>query len=594
MVYTKEGMVHIGGILRLGEKVAEAAIICGGRWLQSVGYGLVDRIAKGVRRPSEFLLQEMNIKVNAGAGLPLLGMAVMLAGASLLSAPAFGQKLKIKKDATMTLTIPAGTHSSYYRKIKGGGYLLKKGEGILHFVNVKNSLKGTMILEEGALRIEENKELGHNSQKTGLHFTGGTLILASFGTNFILIENREIKIKRKNLGTFFTERSSHFLDLAFTVYVKSKLSGAGELKKTGVDDLNFKEIKAKGFTGTIRMEGGGLVIDGDNDLGGEKGSGLVFSGGTVRFAAPSPIVTVSIVELKSSRLITIEDRGTFDTMGNTVTVVVNSTLAGSGELKKTGSGLLDFRNVQASLFMGTIRLDAGGLLIEKDEDLGARSNSLIFSGGTVRFAAPSPTIAMSIVLGKSRLFTIGIGNTGTFDTMGNTAAVYRSKLVGAGELKKTGQGTLRLYSMQATAFEGTLRIEQGGLQIRNDADLGNKKAKVVLAGGNLILNSSVQTLLADREIFVKGFAGIVGNHTIIDSAIYADDDITLQVSGGVFLRGKQNQIKNLGNYNPKSAKQQQQIHHFFPSVGADPISLSRLPRVFLGDLPAIGLPKNTR
>ena len=410
----------------------------------------------------------------------MLGLA--LAGLMLL-APASGQTLTLTVVTTVTVStdvpIPYGVRP--YSKIEGKGILLKKGGGTLNLIDVVNSSEGTIRLQEGGLFIQKDEALGHN--EAILHFLGGTLSFLAFGAPITLGGTRHIILE--NSGTFFAP----FGGFA-TVHVHSKLSGSGELRKLGINDLNFEQIDAGKFTGTIRLEEGGLVIGADNNLGSTvDGSALVFSGGTVHFSVPSG-PSISIV-LGKNRLITIEAgaKGNFNTRGGTV--AVRSTLSGSGELRKTGAGLLDFRGIQASLFAGTVRLEAGGLLIDEGRDLGSMS-SMVFSGGTLSFDGVS-----TVSLTASQ---IAIETSGTFDA--RTDAAISSTLSGSGELRKTGAGLLDFRGIQASLFAGTVRLEAGGLLIDEGRDLGSMSS-MVFSGGTLSFDGVSTVSLTASQIAIE-------------------------------------------------------------------------------------------
>ena len=457
--------------------------------------------------------------VCAGAVLPMLGMA--LAGLMLL-APAFGQTLTLTGVTTVTVStdvpIPYGVRP--YSKVEGEGILLKKGGGILNLIDVVNSSKGTIRLQEGGLFIQKDEALGYN--KAILHFLGGTLSFLAFGAPITLGGTRHIILE--NSGTFFAP----FGGFA-AVHVHSKLSGSGELRKLGINDLNFEQIDAGKFTGTIRLAEGGLVIGADNNLGSTvDGSALVFSGGTVHFSAPSG-PSISIV-LGKNRLITIEAgaKGNFNTRGGAV--AVRSTLSGSGELRKTGVGLLDFNGINADMFTGTFRLEEGGLLVGKDKNLGASANGLIFSGGTLHFAAPSDS-SMSIVLGQKRLITIETGAKGNFNTRGGTVAV-RSTLSGSGELRKTGVGLLDFRGIQATAFVGTIHIDAGNLLVEKDEDFGARTNGLIFSGGTVrfAAPSGPGTIsLRDRLVTIgagaTGAFDTMGNTIVLHSTLSGSGEL---------------------------------------------------------------------
>ena len=417
-------------------------------------------------------------------------------GGTLSLMPRSRIKISMRRPITVeksgTFYVPG--YSSYVHSVlstvSGSGEIKKTGVGDLSFRGIHaNNFMGTIRVEAGRLVIDEGRDLG--SSTNGLVLSGGTIWFAlppSPKKSILLEASRWIEIE--SAGTFETVRN--------TVVVKSTLSGAGELTKIGHGILDFSNIAdASGFTGGMRIEQGKLVIDEDKDLGAST-SGLIFSGGTVRFAN----ATTSIV-LDKSRLIEIESAGTFETVRNTV--VVKSILSGSGELKKLGAGVLDFQGIQAQGFSGDIRLAEGILVVGKDEELGV-GGDLIFSGGSLRFAS-------TVGMGYNQHITISarqitVESKGIIEATDNV--FMQGTLSGTGMLSKKGYGRMDLSSIDASDFSGALRIEKGSVRATNEINLGSESSRIVLAGGYLNFGAeygyrnTTATVTLNRSIDVIG------------------------------------------------------------------------------------------
>ena len=358
-------------------------------------------------------LASLGGSVCAGAVLPVLGMA--LAGLVLM-APASGKTLTLTITDVTTVTV-----TDMYSKIKGKGVLLKKGGWTLDLTHVVNNAEGTIRLQEGGLLIKEGEALGRKKAK--LHFLGGTLSFAS-GSPITLSEYRRIILG--NSGTFFASSGS------VTVHVDSRLSGSGELRKLGINDLNFRNIDASRFTGTIRLEEGVLVIDDDRDLG--KSDRLVFSGGTLRLEDFGAKILNSSLD---GRRFVVETEGTFHTdSGASFGASTTVTISGGGTLSKTGRGGLNFRNVDASRFTGDWRLEEGDLEITDDRQLGSEQGKLFLSGGEL-ISYTTVTVAASrriVVEEDSRL-------TGweKLEVQGTISTAIDAILYIRGRVKLTGQ-----------------------------------------------------------------------------------------------------------------------------------------------------------
>ena len=366
----------------------------------------------------------------------MLGMA--LAGLMLL-APASGKTLTLTKVPT-TVTVSTDVPNPYgvrpYSKIEGKGVLLKKGGGILNLIDVFNNAKGTIRLQEGGLFIQKDEALGHKKAK--LHFLGGTLSFFALGSPITISEDRHIILD--NSGTFFAP----FGGFA-TVHVHSRLSGSGELRKLGSNDLDFRKINARKFTGAIRLEEGGLVIDENQDLG--KSDSLVFAGGTLRLES-------SRVPLDGRRFV-VETEGTFyakslnDVEFRTRTPV---TISGGGTLNKTGGGGLLLDNVDASGFTGDWRLKDGYMAIKDDRQLGSEQGKFFLSGGEL-LSYVTVTVAASrriVVEEDSRLSGLE-----KLEIQGTISTAIDATLHIRGRVKLTGQAnTIGNIYMSGSYLEG--------------------------------------------------------------------------------------------------------------------------------------------
>ena len=270
---------------------------------------------------------------------------------------------------------------------------------------------------------------------------------------------------------------------------------------------------------------------------------VVFAGGTLHFGGWATALTISSV-----RLLTVASRGAFD-ISSGKTVVVRSTLAGSGRLIKRGMGELDLRNVQASMFTGALVMDAGRLKMDNGSDLG-QVRALLFRGGTLSFASLKPILPLTITS------LIGVGSSGgTFDiastvTLLHRGRVYHEKiefqgrLFGSGELRKTGSEGLDLSQADAGEFYGTLRIEEGKLHIDDENDLGDEQARLVLAGGGLDLGGAKLTVA--RPIIITENSELGGVYAQVNSTISVTrEDVTLTITGRVSLGAARNYIEDI-------------------------------------------------
>ena len=359
----------------------------------------------------------------------------------------------------------------------------------------------------------------------GFHIHEGTVVDKGIE---ILVSGAYLGMHFTNPGTLVIDVDEGEKELSYHI---SRFSPTGSLLKKGIGLLDMSKTGYSNGVGKFGLQEGVVLIDEEEDLGADNAT-LSFMGGTLSFAG-APITLVD------SRLITVATAGTFE---NTTSVVVRSSLVGFGTLRKRGSGELDFRNVQASLFAGKLHIEEGVVLIDEDDDLGHANATVSFMGGTLRFDGMSVTITV----GAGRQIRVEDAG-GTFDSMYDI--VVNSTLAGSGLLRKTGSGWLDFSNTKATAFMGTLRIEEGDLKIGSDQNLGSTQSVLELAGGRLLISSTVNvTLASDRQIVIEESLLIdAGGHgASIGSgiSINADKDVTLTITGRLALTGKTN-IKNI-------------------------------------------------
>jgi outer membrane autotransporter protein len=148
------------------------------------------------------------------------------------------------------------------------------------------------------------------------------------------------------------------------------------------------------------------------------------------------------------------------------TATIDSAVAGSDGLAKTGSGTLVLTG--ANSYGGGTAVRAGTLQISSDGNLGAATGGLALEGGTLR-ASGTITSARTVSLGA------GAG-AGGFEVDPTRTLTLDGEVSGAGTLVKTGLGTLALGA--ANTYAGGTNIAAGSLQARVTGALGSGPVSV--------------------------------------------------------------------------------------------------------------------
>jgi fibronectin-binding autotransporter adhesin len=184
--------------------------------------------------------------------------------------------------------------------------------------------------------------------------------------------------------------------------------------------------------------------------------------------------------------------GTAPTIHNPGNTTINSIVAGTAGLTKTGTGALTLGGINT--FSGGIALNAGALLAATDAALGAASNNIVTAAGT------SVRLGISGATNTSRMVTIGTGGTLTLEG----AAVGSALITGDGNLNLATGLTL---SNDNNSYTGTTRFNScNGVcstYFTSIADLGLPSAlgaPTTVENGTILFAQSSQ--YSDNAIYI--------------------------------------------------------------------------------------------
>ena len=242
-----------------------------------------------------------------------------------------------------------------------------------------------------------------------------------------------------------------------------------------------------GASVAANLGSGALAVNGNASLAGTAASATVdVNGGTFTLAGSNRLAAAAAVTV---------DAGATLALGGDL-AVATLTLAGS----VTGSG----RTLTAStttLGAGAqfgANLGPGALVVDGNAALSgtAASGTLVINAGTLtlgaanRFtAAPSATLTGTLATaGNEALGALaGSGDVtlggGTLSAGGAADSSFSGRVLGSGNLRKTGSGTLQLSG--ASAYGGSTQVAQGVLRLTGDERLPDTTALTVDAGATL-------------------------------------------------------------------------------------------------------------
>lgn len=375
-------------------------------------------------------------------------------------------------------------------------------------------------------------------------------------------------------GVFYTENN----DLKDE---KANLNWDGKtLTKAGNGTLVLSGNNS--YSGNTIVQGGTVSVSSDNNLG-AAGSSVVLNGGRLS----------STASFASARQVVLNRTGYIDVANGTV-LGLSGTLSGAGDLLKTGQGTLqltntanDYRNtlVQEGTLEATVASlsgsigNAGTVVLNEAADinfaghvlaLDQQAGQMLKQGqGTLTLTGRS-VLDWHIQAGQVSSAAERFSGNATIDAGASLAlnqmsdAQYAGQLMGAGALKKQGEGSL-LLTGDSSAFTGNINVEAGklvvngklggsqtvgdGAYLRGSGRLGNGSgsALTVAQGGTLSPGNSIGALLVDGDLILQ--AGSRFEVEVSPQSTAAD---FVHVTGNVSLGGGVAHIGENGNYGLRS------------------------------------------
>lgn len=267
-------------------------------------------------------------------------------------------------------------------------------------------------------------------------------------------------------------------------------------------------------TAAVNLTGGRINV-GASGITEASNKIINLAGGTLAGTANS--TWASRMDANTSTTSTLE-------VGTGFTVTQSGILQGSGNLIKTGAGILALSNA-SNTYSGKYTVNAGTLSVGADTHLGAVPGSAVADSITLN--AATLRLTGSMTLNANRGITVGGGSTINTATVGtsNTATIA-SVIAGSGgivlaangDTSATGGGvggSLKLSG--SNTFTGDVRITSG--IVDSDSNFGNASNNIILDGGGLVDKNL--NINFTRNIQVGAGGGVFRTYGSVSNGIIA-------------------------------------------------------------------------
>jgi autotransporter-associated beta strand protein len=268
----------------------------------------------------------------------------------------------------------------------------------------------------------------------------------------------------------------------------SALANSGSASSIGTG-TTFPTIIVGGSatTGTLRYVGSGTAVT-NRDVSIGAGGGRIESEGF------GPMLFTA---------------GTFNTLSPSVTTFSTLTIAGGNSGTNTIRGVIQNTSTSASL-----------ALVKDGTGTWILTGANTYSGGTI--------VSAGTLRGNDTSLRGAITNNAAIVFDQKTTGTYAGVMSGSGSLTKTGTGTLALSN--TNYLTGSTTVQQGTLQLANEAALASSKI-VPLAGGTVSLTPYLQTTVGGLAPNAGGLVDLGNGLVTVASGLTAADLVTAIVAG---------------------------------------------------------------
>jgi autotransporter-associated beta strand protein/T5SS/PEP-CTERM-associated repeat protein len=334
---------------------------------------------------------------NSGSALTITGNGTLQIGNNSTSG-----WLNAPVSNAATLVFYRSNNATNTQPISGPGMVVKKGATNLVFA-VTNSYTGKTVLSGGTLTLSAaggpaicgdvcfsngttlamtgNGQIAPssmiyfmtNGSLQYINLNGYTQTVAGIWNPASVTDDGAIQNQGGGQGLLIV---SNFVDHTFCGYIRDyRTGGSGTLAlcKSGPGTLTLSGY-ANLYTGGTRVEGGVLDLSAFTTLSGP----LTLAGGTVRLGTNTLNLGTNALTMLGGQLV---GNGSLSSlwMLDFESGVLNTSLLGSGQLKKTGAGAATFGGTNTST--GGVRIEGGSLTLASSAVLGPVNNILRVTGG---------------------------------------------------------------------------------------------------------------------------------------------------------------------------------------------------------------------
>jgi fibronectin-binding autotransporter adhesin len=441
-----------------------------------------------------------------------------------------------------------------------GSSIVQSGSGTVSY-STNNTYTGATYLDGGTTIITADGGLGNAATGAALYLNGGT-VFGNAASGFALDNTganaRPINLLNNGGGlsstTGITMTADGLISGSFgsgplVIGIPASTANGnttGLVAGSGAGTPNAAE-SAGGtiiLSNTANSYSGGTVLDsGILQLSGSIGElgtgGITINGATFQWGSGN---TTDI----SSRTITIQTSGTFDTESNNVTLANSIGNGGAGGFTKVGSGTLTLNG--ANTFQGGVTLSAGNLVFGGSN---VYSGPTAINAGTLTLTSGASlgNTAITVAAGKTLAADSGSGNIqiGTTSASLNLTAGANLTLsdnnTGTLTFNNPGAGTNTLFTLGGTSGNpDNITFDVGGSGSGADEIVFNN-GNIVLSGSGTDINlnafgttaptttSSIPLLSIPNATGVLSLADFNLENSVIAAWTGADYDASLAVNG---------------------------------------------------------------
>ena len=463
---------------------------------------------------------------------------------------------------TLTGTIPgidvaAGSSAIFNTKLSGSNGLVKNGLGSLTLYNTGNNYTGDTVVNSGTLIVGSGNTILPTTTglviASGATFqveTGGTTqtVASLSGAGTVNISDSTFKVGDATDSTFsgsiidgggggtFTKAGTGTLTLSgANTYSGATLINAGTLVAANSNALGTASsgnVIANGAS--LQLTGGITLNETDFSLRGTGADG----NGALRNLSGNNTLNADLTLTNNATIAstsgTLSLNGDVALGSRTLTstgagdVILSGSLGGTGRVTQDGSGSLTLSGSTANTFTGATAVNDGTLYLHKTAGVNALGPGAITIGDGVggtssanlvllasnQLAANTAALTLNsdgrLALNNFSQAINTLAGTGLVDlgtsgvlTLGanNGSSTFGGSITGAGELVKSGSGTLTFNS--SINFTGTLTIASGTVALNGF----NLNAGTLHITGNSILdfgNSAASFLNVNNLIIDAG------------------------------------------------------------------------------------------